>query len=366
VIPAPPPYRHPADRVEAPALRNFSGISQRPIKDLRKRCGQLADLPAPPTTIAASAFPSGSKIMSNSLTRLLYAGLASAAAMWVIVAPASAETLANDYRFTIVDFPGAPQTNVIAINDLRQYVGVSIDASGANHAIFFDGHKLAALDPGGIVGKSVNSFALSLNNFGCIAGTYQDGSAFHGFVDCNGQVRKIDFPGATTTEAFGINDFGEVIGLYVDTAQNVHAFWLRDGKFKTDDIPGAVETVPFSVNDRGDIVGEDVAIAGTNGHGYIEDPFGHRQIVDAPGAPANSTFFISINNELQILGAFADAAGVQHNFLVDGGKFLPFDLPAHFGSSFTSAQTINDRDDIVGFFNDSTGVAHGFVALRDR
>jgi hypothetical protein len=34
----------------------------------------------------------------------------------------------------------------------------------------------------------------------------------------------------------------------------------------------------------------------------------------------------------QILGAFADAAGVQHNFLKTGRVYRPFDLLARLGS----------------------------------
>lgn len=297
------------------------------------------------------------------LTSCLFAGAAAIACLGAAPA-ARAQTLADDYDFTIVDFPGAAQTNVIAINNRRQYVGAWIDTAGNDHAIYFDGHTLAALDPTGPIGTSPNSFAVSLNNEGCIVGGFQGGTQFHGFVDCRGQVQQIDFPGALATEVFGINDFGEMIGIYEDQAQQLHAFRDFRGRFVTDDIAGAVQTIPFSVNDSGTIVGEDITVAGTDGHGYIETLDGRRTIVDAPGAPANSTFFISIDNELHILGAFADASNVQHNFLVDDGQFLPFDVPASFGSTFTSAQTLNDRQDIVGFFNDAAGNAHGFVALR--
>lgn len=77
----------------------------------------------------------------------------------------------GQYSFTQVDFPGAAQTNLIAINDNRQYVGASIDADGTNHAIYFNGTTLSLLDPGGVVGSNF-SFALSLNLRGDIVGGY--------------------------------------------------------------------------------------------------------------------------------------------------------------------------------------------------
>jgi hypothetical protein len=49
-----------------------------------------------------------------------------------------------------------------------------------------------------------------------------------------------------------------------------------------------------------------------------------------------------------------------------GHDFRPFDLPARFGASFVSAQTVNDLDEIVGYYQDASSVPHGFVATRVR
>jgi probable HAF family extracellular repeat protein len=38
------------------------------------------------------------------------------------------------------------------------------------------------------------------------------------------QFESIDFPGAATTNAFGINRRGDVVGSYVDSAGKTHAF----------------------------------------------------------------------------------------------------------------------------------------------
>ena len=124
------------------------------------------------------------------------------------------------YDVRSIDFPGDADTNLIAVNDLGQFVGTEQDGSGAVHAIFFDGKKLKLLDATGPIGTSPLSFALSINNRGAIAGTYEGGDgAFHGFLrEPNGKVEIIDFPGAIDTEAFGVNDFGTVIGVFFDVA----------------------------------------------------------------------------------------------------------------------------------------------------
>jgi hypothetical protein len=182
-------------------------------------------------------------------------------------------------------------------------------------------------------------------------------------------ITRIDFPGAVETQAFGINDRGTVIGIYVDTDGNQRSFILRDGHFRNIDLPGGVAnggTTPLSINDSGEVVGEFVKTLGTNGFGYLQKPDGKFTLTTAPGSAPEGTFFISINNRQQILGAFADSANVTHNFLKTGRDFQPFDLPARFGATLVSAQTVNDRDEIVGFYLDASQVAHGFVAIPRR
>jgi uncharacterized membrane protein len=272
------------------------------------------------------------------------------------------------YDVRTVDFPGAADTNLIAVNNLGQFVGTEQDGSNAQHAIFFDGKRLKLLDPTGLIGSSPQSFALSINNRGAIAGTYEgtDG-AFHGFVrEPNGKVDSIDYPGAIDTEAFGVNDFGIVIGVFFDAAGNSHAFTLREGRFRLADLPGGLQTIPFSINDLGQIVGEFVTTPNTNGFGYLEQPNQHVAFTTAPNSQPQGTLFISINNRDQVLGAYADKSGAVQNFLKTGDHYALFDLPQRLGASGVSAQTINDLGDIVGFYSDGNGVQHGFFATPSR
>jgi uncharacterized membrane protein len=287
--------------------------------------------------------------MPNLISPLLVIGLAAAL-------PAAA------YEVRTIDFPGAADTNLIAVNDLGQFVGTEQDGSNAQHAIFFDGKKLKLLDATGLIGSSLQSFALSINNRGAIAGVYEDGAGvFHGFLrEPNGKVDSIDYPGASNTEAFGVNDFGTVIGLFFDAA-GAHAFTLRDGRFQLADLPGG-QTIPFSINDRGQIVGEFVTTPNTNGFGYLEQPNKHVTFTTAPNSQPQGTFFISINNRDQVLGAYTDQSGAVQNFLRTGDDYALFNLPERLGASGVSAQTVNDLDDIVGFYSDGNGVQHGFFA----
>src|SRR5262249_40402556 len=150
-----------------------------------------------------------------------------------------------------------------------RYVGLFVH--NGPHAMWFDGRALAALDPGGVVGTAPRSRAYALNNFGTIVGSYSDAAGgLHGFAIDRGTVTTIDHPGGEPTEIYGVDDFNRMIGVFYDADGNPHGFALCDGAFRDIGIPGSVSTVPLSIDDRGDIVGEDVVVAGTIGHGYLQ------------------------------------------------------------------------------------------------
>jgi hypothetical protein len=273
----------------------------------------------------------------------------------------------NDYQVRAVDFPGATNTYVFALNNAGHFVGAEVDSAGVNHAIFDDGRQLQTLKLSGPARENLGSFAFSINNRDDIAGAFTDmGGVTHGYVHhADGTLTQINFPGASGTQAYGVNDWEMVIGVYTDAQNNGHAFVLRDGRYLNADLPGkpSATTTPLSINDLGEIVGEYITTPSTNGYGYLQQFDGHFSLTTAPGSVPEGTFFISINNWQQVLGAFADTAGVQHNFLKTGSVYRPFNLPARFGASFVSAQTVNDRDIIVGYYVDASSVAHGFVAV---
>src|SRR5439155_9880083 len=60
----------------------------------------------------------------------------------------------------------------------------------------------------------------------------------------------IDVPNSVTTNAFGINDRGQIVGGY-----DGHGFLLSGGTFTTIDVPNSQGTGANRINDRGQIVG---------------------------------------------------------------------------------------------------------------
>ena len=75
----------------------------------------------------------------------------------------------------------------------------------------------------------------------------------------------IDVPGATTTFASAINDFGQIVGDFGD-ARGSHGFFLDvDGSYTTLDVPGWTLIEVRGINNAGQIVGD--LNDGSGGHG---------------------------------------------------------------------------------------------------
>jgi probable HAF family extracellular repeat protein len=108
------------------------------------------------------------------------------------------------------------------------------------------------------------------------------------------------------------------------------------------DVPGAISTQTFGINDRGQIVGFFQYIP-FRSHGFLTEDGTTFTIIDVPSAAGTEA--LGINNRGQIVGYFWDATGV-HGFLTsDGVTFTIIDVP---GATGTEAHGINNRGQIVG------------------
>jgi probable HAF family extracellular repeat protein len=58
---------------------------------------------------------------------------------------------------------------------------------------------------------------------GQIVEAFLDGTGAHGFLDSGGIFTAIDVPGAAETQAFGINDAGQIVGIF-GTRTGQHGF----------------------------------------------------------------------------------------------------------------------------------------------
>jgi len=120
-------------------------------------------------------------------------------------------------------------TQTFGINNTRRMVGTLQETTGEFRAFYLSGPDMASALRIAIPGAS-RSDAYGINDAsdpGGVrhVGTYTVGGVDHGFVHTEARgVETFDFPGAVHTRAFGINDAGEIVGEYVDSNGRTHGF----------------------------------------------------------------------------------------------------------------------------------------------
>jgi hypothetical protein len=168
-------------------------------------------------------------------------------------------------HFHEVNFPAHNPANpavdqLLGVNDDDLAVGFYTDKSGMNHGYTYDirSHRFHRVQVSG----DSNVTAAAINDAGDIAGVATNGASdTEGFLLLHdGQVVHLDVPGATSTEALGVNNQDEVVGQYtVGTGSGATTYgfvWLRGIGFLTVNDPnGLGATTVNGINDKGDLVG---------------------------------------------------------------------------------------------------------------
>jgi probable HAF family extracellular repeat protein len=193
-----------------------------------------------------------------------------------------------------------------------------------------------------------------LNNWGQVVGTYNDSAGnFDGFLYTGGKYVTVDAPGATDTFLYGINDLGQILGVSqnVNTGK-IYVFLDTHGTFT--DVADANAFLPMALNDRDQVFGE--FLSGTLGYGVLTAR-GVITPVNLSGAPQGSAFLDGFNNRNQFTGAVCDSV-TCHGIIDANGVFTEFDFPH---ATFTSGDGINDLGQVVGPYSDSAGNEHGFI-----
>ena len=214
---------------------------------------------------------------------------------------------------------------------------------------------------------------------------------------------SIEVPGATLTEAQGINAAGQVVGWYYTAAEGrLHGFVTEGTGFTTIDYPGAFHTDVRGIGPNGELVGNFSAEdePGVAYHGFRRDAHGAFTPVHYDGHKyeilqrilPNGTILgcrhddnttstmVGITINAQGVGSEIDAYASMHNgatpdlsrivgryinttesrvegYVIDNGVFAALLVP---DATMTAAWDVNPRGDIVGIFRDGVGF-HGFI-----
>jgi len=189
-------------------------------------------------------------------------------------------------RFYKVDSPlTAPATSttqpvnqLLGVNDSDIAVGFYNDANQNAHGYTYNIHtkKFHYITISGASSLT----AAAINNHNDIAGFETQGTLVEGFLrKGNGKLTTLALPGATMTQALGVNDSDEVVGVYTvgsGSSAVMHGFtWTAGSGFQTVDDPHGVGTTTINgVNNKGQLVGFYVDSAG-NTDGLLATPAHH-------------------------------------------------------------------------------------------
>ena len=229
------------------------------------------------------------------------------------------------------------------------------------------------------------------------------GTAFSQINSSTYHYVAINFPGAASTEAHGINNFGEIVGFFNigvancqfgSTLCRFHGFKLKNKVFTRIDIPGATDTRVLGVNDGGDVVG-DYRTSDNHIHGFLLHHTGALQKINQPGSSFTSAS--GVNNSLTVVGTgatgfiwkkgvftkldFSNPAagesetinGISNLGVIVGNLFRQdfqnawqkagsdLDIYKRINGLDTLLNGVNGRDDVVG---SASGISNGFVSFH--
>jgi hypothetical protein len=232
--------------------------------------------------------------------------------------------------FVNENFPGATQTQVTGLNDKGVTVGFWSNQNTASMANdnfgFFSvhGHYFSANFPTkGGANPPVDQL-LGVNNHDIAVGFFTTSGGSNVGYEYNilrNKYNRVQVPGTPkgsngpSLTAAAINSRSDIAGFYNKTSSKVDAFLLlRGGRFITLAFPGATMTQAFGVNDSDEVVG---TYTMGSGNSAVTHSFtwwnGKFAIVDIPGA--SSTSINGINDEGDLVGFYTDAKGNTDGFV---------------------------------------------------
>lgn len=168
----------------------------------------------------------------------------------------------HDVNFPIGDAASPPVDQLLGVNNRGIAVGFFTNNGGLSRGYEYNirTHRFTRVEIPGARGLGPSLTAAAINNRGDVAGFYNKTSAqVDAFLKLHsGKFITLAYPGATMTQAFGVNDSDEVVGTYTTGTGNAavtHGFTWRNGKYTRVNISGASSTAVNGVNDLGDLVG---------------------------------------------------------------------------------------------------------------
>ena len=236
-------------------------------------------------------------------------------------------TLAG-FAITSENVKGTVQTQVTGLNDRGVTVGFSSTMNNANQAMndntgFYDihgtFHSVSAPSTATSTATPPVSQLLGVNNQDRAVGFYNDASGnAHGFTYSiySGTFHSVTITGATSLTPAAINNANDVAGFYTKAAGTTDGFLRTSGgRTYTLAAPGASMTQALGVNDLREVVGVYTVGTGSSAvmHGFTWTPFRGFRTVDDPQGTGTTTIN-GVNDNGDLVGFYVDSAGSTDGF----------------------------------------------------
>ena len=185
-------------------------------------------------------------------------------------------------------------------------------------------------------------------------------SVIPGQVGTPGKLKDLGTLGGLQSEAFGVNDSGQVTGFGEVASRAQHAFLSDANGGMLHDLGtlGGSSSVGRGINAAGEVIGESTKANGAT-HAFIFGTNGG-PLRDLGTLGGTTSFASGVNATGQVVGGATTAGGATHAFLsaLDGGVLS--DLGT-LGGTTSSALGINDSGQVVGSATTASGATHAFL-----
>lgn len=204
----------------------------------------------------------------------------------------------------------------------------------------------------------------AINNKGDIVGSCHDdlGQRHTGFVRSkSGSLLQFTAPGSTSTVAYGVNDFGQIVGQSSGTFGTFSFIRSGDGTQYQNILPPTIEALvqAVAINNSLKVVGH--YFDRTGQHAFLWDN-GQFTELRVPGATGNSDVRQLNNNDQALI--FATVDGVGSHYLYSAGNYLRINNPE--GYTWQRVIALNDNGELTGFAFDDQNDFFDIIAKPSK
>jgi hypothetical protein len=271
---------------------------------------------------------------------------------------------AQTYNFQTVDFTGDAFTQLLGINDSNYIAGYH--GADPNKGFTYD-LKTNTFTLENYPG-SKQTQVIGINNVPFkTAGFYVEGGKTIGFTDYQGAFTSVAYPKKPFNQLLSQNDFGQAAGYYSTTASGSgpDTAYVYDekggGVFEAFEIPNSVSAQATGINNSSNVCGFYIDAAGTS-HGWLQVQ-GQFTVLNYP--TSTGTAALGLNDKGLVVGTWTDTSGDSHGFVytISSNTFASVDDPDGIGETIVNG--INNDSTLVGFYGPgacSGAVCNGFIA----